>query len=117
VVIGGQVAGASLHPPRGQRRSRAVAPPADGAGVARPERRAVADIAAAFLDRLPAEVEWASVAGAAVEGRLDDSALRLTPLGGSGAHLTAVRLTDELIVAAVRRSLGLAENGPARGGG
>jgi hypothetical protein len=111
VVIGGQVAGASLHPPGGRRRSHAVAPPADGASLARPERRAAADVAATFLDRLPVEVEWASAAGAAVEGRLDDSALRLTPLGGSAAHLTSVRLTDELVVALVRRSLGLTENG------
>jgi len=116
VLIGGQVAGASLHPPRGQRRSRGVAPPAGGAGPERPERRAAAQVAATFLDRLEAEVEWASADGAAVEGRLDDSALRLTPLGGSAAHLTSVRLTDELVVAAVRRSLGLAEDVPPRGG-
>jgi hypothetical protein len=113
VVLGGQVAGASLHPPRGHRRSRAAAPPADRAGAPLPDRGSAADIAATFLDRLLTEVDWASRSGAAVEGSLDDSALRLTPLGGSAAHLTSVRLTDELVVALVRRSLALSENGRA----
>jgi hypothetical protein len=112
MVLGGQVAGATLHPPHGHRRSRAAAPPADGAGPPLPERGSAAHIAATFLDRLLTEVDWASRTGAAVEGRLDDSTLRLTPLGGSAAHLTSVRLRDELVVALVRRSLGLAESRP-----
>jgi hypothetical protein len=115
VVIGGRVAGASLHPPRRLGRAGGGASAADGAGAPPPERAMAADIATAFLDRLLTEVEWASRAGAAVEGRLDDSALRLTPLGGSGAHLTAVRLTDDLVVGVVRRSL--AQNVPPSGGG
>jgi hypothetical protein len=107
-VLDRRVVAASLHPPR-RPWATGTAPPAEE-GVHPPARGShpVTDLAHAFLRRLLAEVEWARPGPELTGGRLHDVALRLTPLGGSGAHLTAVLLSDDLSGAAVRRSSGLA---------
>lgn len=101
LVTGGAVAAANLHPPRASGLDRRT----DRPGPRRSEPGAVVDLARSFLVRLLTEVEWTGCAGDRREGRLDRSAIRLTPLGGAGAHLTAVRLTDELTTATVLRSM------------
>jgi hypothetical protein len=112
VVIGVEVAAASLHPPRRSSLDGQAVSPTNRAVGRRSPPGAVADLAVAFLDRLVTDVEWAAPAGEVMEGRLDDSAIRLTLLGGAGAHLTAARLSDELTTAAVRGSLDLPDRPP-----
>jgi hypothetical protein len=101
-VLDRRVVAASLHPPRRPRTAGASPPSEDGVHPLTPHSPRVTDLAHAFLHRLLTEVEWARPGPDLTGGTLHDLALRLMPLGGSGAHLTAVRLSDDLPVAAVR---------------
>lgn len=106
-VLDRRVVAASLHPPRRPRATGAAPPSEEGGGhPPAPGSPPVTDVAQAFLRRLLTEVEWARPGPELTGGSIPDVALRLTPLGGSGAHLTAVLLSDDLPAAAVRRSSG-----------
>ncbi|MDB5068084.1 MAG: hypothetical protein JWM18_4518 [Chloroflexi bacterium] len=102
-VLARRVVAASLHPPRRPPTAGAAPPSEEGVRPPTPGSPRVTDLAHAFLHRLLTEVEWAGPGPELTGGALDDVALRLTPLGGSGAHLTAALLSDDLSVAAVRR--------------
>jgi hypothetical protein len=101
-VLDRRVVAASLHPPR-RPRTPAAPPSEGGVDPLTSGSPPVTDLAHAFLHRLLTEVEWAP-GPELTGGTLDDVALRLTPLGGAGAHLTAVLLSDDLPFAAVSRS-------------
>jgi hypothetical protein len=105
-VLDRRVVAASLHPPRRPRATGAAPPSEEGVHPPAPGSPPVTDLAHAFLRRLLTEVEWARPGPELTGGSILDVALRLTPLGGSGAHLTAVLLSDDLPAAAVRRSSG-----------
>jgi hypothetical protein len=102
VVLDRRVVAAGLRPPRRPRTAGAAPPSEDGVPSLTSDSPPVTDLAHAFLHRLLTEVEWARPGPELTDGTLHDIALRLTSLGGSGAHLTAVRLSDDLPVAAVR---------------